>query len=101
MCVFFFLFAFDILQGFLKSFCHPSFSAESVTKSDSGTHIDAASAVVATKEDVEESEEDDEETDEEEEDETSSGSEEEEEDSDLTPAELARLKVIKRISVSS
>ena len=73
-------------------------STEPVIKSDANA---ASAAAAALEEEADLSEEDDEGSEEEEESISSSSSSEEEEDSDLTPAELARQKVIRRIAVSS
>lgn len=76
---------------------------DTIPKREAGASDTATEAKVDKDDASEEDEEEDEEDDEEEYDDESSSSEEdseEDEDSDLTPAELARQKVIKRITVS-
>ena len=92
---------------FLCVVVHGLFYAGTVSKSEVHSSDITAQSKVSTKDDdvseqeEEEEEDDDDEDEDEDEDEGSSSEEdsEENEDSDLTPAEIARQKVIKRITV--
>jgi len=78
--------------------CTDSADLKPATKNNNESHTNVAANIVASEEEDEEEADvsDDQDTDEDE-----SSSSEEEEDSDLTPAERAREKVIKRIMVNT
>ena len=80
---------------------HELYFTGTISKSEVDSSVTAAEPNVSSKDDDTSEEEDEDEEEDEHESSSSEEDSEENEDSDLTPAEIARQKVIKRITVSN